>query len=124
MLLNVRPVLCPVSLALGDLTGFKIHETIGNLFFDLCSKNDDQGLKKSSEDFEFAVRATLDKGGGPNCGGWIYSSKTNTRGERQKVWLSASVTILDCFGSSTTDRKLVVIRGFDGTIEKERPYEN
>ena len=101
-----------------NLTGFKIHETIGNLFFDLCSKNDDQGLKKSSEDFEFAVRATLDKGGGPNCGGWIYSSKTNTRGERQKVWLSASVTILDCFGSSTTDRKLVVIRGFDGTIEK------
>lgn len=101
-----------------NLTGFKIHETIGNLFFDLCSKNDDQGLKKSSEDFEFAVRATLDKGGGPNCGGWIYSSKTNTRGERQKVWLSASVTILDCFGSSTTDRKLVVIRGYDGTIEK------
>jgi len=34
------------------------------------------------------------------------------------VWLSASVTILDCFGSSITDRKLVVIRGFDGTIEK------
>ena len=101
-----------------NLTGFKIHETIGNLFFDICSKNDDQGWKKSSEDFEFAVRATLDKGGGPNCGGWIYSSKTNTRGERQKVWLSASVTILDCFGSSITDRKLVVIRGFDGTIEK------
>jgi len=101
-----------------NLTGFKIHETIGNLFFDICSKNDDQGWKKSSEDFEFAVRATLDKGGGPNCSGWIYSSKTNTRGERQKVWLSASVTILDCFGSSITDRKLVVIRGFDGTIEK------
>ena len=72
-----------------SLTGLKIHETIGNSLFELCCKNNDDGLKNSSESFEFAVRAAVEKGGGPDCCGWISSPKTSAKGVRQKVWFSA-----------------------------------
>ena len=97
-----------------SLTGLKIHETIGNSLFELCCKNDDDGWKNSSESFEFAVRAAVEKGGGPDCCGWISSPKTSAKGVRQKVWFSASATILDGFGSGS----VVVIRGYDRTNEK------
>lgn len=97
-----------------SLTGLKIHETIGNSLFELCCKNNDDGLKNSSESFEFAVRAAVEKGGGPDCCGWISSPKTSAKGVRQKVWFSASATILDGFGSGS----VVVIRGYDRTNEK------
>ena len=97
-----------------SLAGLKIHETIGNSLFELCCKNNDDGLKNSSESFEFAVRAAVEKGGGPDCCGWISSPETSAKGVRQKVWFSASATILDGFGSGS----VVVIRGYDRTNEK------
>ena len=98
---------------LGKFDGIK-NTTIGNSLFELCCKNNDDGLKNSSESFEFAVRAAVEKGGGPDCCGWISSPKTSAKGVRQKVWFSASATILDGFGSGS----VVVIRGYDRTNEK------